>query len=209
MVTRHLGVEELARAAEELDPGPRTPLVDGVVSQHLPRARTRVVEVNLTAAMQLARLVTPHMLERKSGHIVMISSLAGKVSVPYSIPYAASKAGMVGFTESYRAEFRKRGVSASVICPGLVSEAGMYKDIQDQSGVKENMLAGTVSPAKVASDVVKAIRRDRPEMLVYRGPGRLVSGFAELAPGVFEKLFPLFGTHKLFEDIADARERGK
>lgn len=167
----------------------------------------RVVEVNLTAAMHLARAVLPPMLERKSGHIVNIASLAGKVPVPFSSPYAASKAGLIGFTESFRSEFKKRGVSASVICPGLVSEAGMYKDMQDQSGVKENFLAGTVSPAKVASDVVKAIKRDRPEMLVYRGPGRLVSGLAELTPGLFERTFPLFGTNKLFEDIADAREK--
>lgn len=167
----------------------------------------RVIEVNLTAAMHLARAVLPPMLERKSGHIVNIASLAGKVPVPFSIPYAASKAGLIGFTESFRSEFRKRGVSASVICPGLVSEAGMYKDMQDQSGVKENLLAGTVSPSKVASDVVKAIKRDRPEMLVYRGPGRVVSGLAELTPGVFERVFPLFGTNKLFEDIADAREK--
>jgi short-subunit dehydrogenase len=168
---------------------------------------SRIIDVNLTAAMQLARAVLPGMLERKSGHVVNIASLAGKVAIPFSIPYAASKAGMIGFTESFRAEFRKRGVSASVICPGLVTEAGMYKDMQDQSGVKENFLAGAVSPARVASDVVKAIKRDRPEMLVYRGPGRVVSGLAEFAPGLFERVFPLFGTNKLFEDVADARER--
>ncbi len=167
----------------------------------------QVINVNLTSAMQLARLVTPLMLAKKSGHIVNIASLAGKVPVPFSIPYAASKAGMIGFTESYRAEFGKRGVSASVICPGLVSEAGMYKDMQEQAHVKENFLAGTVTPAKVASDVVKAIKKNRPEMLVYRGPGRIVSGLAELTPGVFERVFPLFGTNKLFEDIADAREK--
>ena len=167
----------------------------------------RVVEVNLTSAMQLTRLVLPSMLERKSGHIVNIASLAGKVPVPFGIPYAASKGGMIAFTESFRAEFRSRGVSASAICPGLVSEAGMYKAMQDDSGVKENFLAGTVSPAKVARDVVKAIKRDRPEMLVYRGPGRMVSDLAELTPGVFERVFPMFGTNKLFEDVADAREK--
>ncbi len=167
----------------------------------------RVIEVNLISAMQLTRLVLPAMLERRSGHVVNIASLAGKVPVPFSIPYSASKAGLVSFTESFRSEFRKRGVSASVICPGLVSEAGMYKDMQDLAGVKENFLAGTVSPAKVARDVVKAIKRDRPEMLVYRGPGRVVSGFAEMAPGVFERVFPLFGTNKIFEEIADAREK--
>ncbi|MGE0600900.1 MAG: SDR family NAD(P)-dependent oxidoreductase [Dehalococcoidia bacterium] len=167
----------------------------------------QVIQVNLTSAMQLARLVTPIMLKKKSGHIVNMSSLAGKVPVPYSIPYAASKAGLIAFTESYRAEFGKRGVSASVVCPGLVSDAGMYQDMKDQAHIKENVLAGTVTPAKVASDVVKAIKKNRPEMLVYRGPGRIVSGLAEMTPGVFERVFPMFGTGKLFEGVADVREK--
>lgn len=165
------------------------------------------IEVNLTAAMLFAREVIPVMLERKAGHIVNMASLAGKVPVPYSAPYAASKAGLIGFTESLRMEFRKRGVSASAVCPGLVSEAGMYVQMQQDAGVKESFLAGTVTPAKVASDVVKAIKRDRPEMLVYRGPGRLVSAIAEGAPGVFERVFPVFGTTGMFGKIADAREK--
>jgi len=167
----------------------------------------RVIEVNLTSAMLLTRLVTPIMLERKAGHVVNVASLAGKVAVPYSIPYAASKAGMIGFTESFRAEFRKRGLSASVVCPTFVDEAGMYQDMQDQAGVKANFLTGVVTPKKVASDVVKAIKRDRPEMLVYRGPGRLVTGFAELAPGLFERIYPLFQANKVFNQLADLREK--
>jgi short-subunit dehydrogenase len=225
---RGLGRKAIAVTCDVVSPGDRRRLVETALAEfkrvdvlvnnagieltaHFERQPdeeiARVIEVNLTAAMHLARAVLPPMLERKSGHIVNIASLAGKVPVPFSSPYAASKAGLIGFTESFRSEFRRRGVSASVICPGLVSEAGMYKDMQDQSGVKENFLAGTVSPAKVASDVVKAIKRGRPEMLVYRGPGRLVSSLAELTPGVFERVFPLFGTNKLFEDIADAREK--
>jgi hypothetical protein len=82
----------------------------------------------------------------------------------------------------------------------------MYQDMQDQAGVKANFMTGVVSPGKVASDVVKAIKRDRPEMLVYRGPGRLVTGFAELAPGLFERVYPIFQANKVFAQLADARE---
>ena len=166
-----------------------------------------VIEVNLTSALLLTRLVTPLMLEKKAGHVVNISSLAGKVAVPYSIPYATSKAGMIAFTESFRAEFKKRGLSASVICPTFVNEAGMYADMQGRAGVKANMMAGATSPAKVAANVVTAIKRDRPEMLVYRGPGRLVTGLAELTPGLFERVYPVFGTNKVFGELADARDR--
>ena len=166
-----------------------------------------VIDVNLTSAMLLARLVTPIMLEKKSGHVVNVASLAGKVPVPFSIPYAASKAGMIGFTESYRSEFRKRGLSASVICPTFVSDAGMYQEMRDRTGVKANFLTGVVSPEKVAKDVVKAIKRDRPEMIVYRGPGRVVAGLSELAPGLFERVYPVFQTNKVFGQLADAREK--
>jgi short-subunit dehydrogenase len=169
----------------------------------------QVIDVNLTSSLLLARLVTPIMLEQKSGHVVNVASMAGKVAVPYSIPYAASKAGMIAFTESFRAEFGKRGVSASVICPTFVDDAGMYQEMKDTTGVKANFLAGAIGPAKVASDLVKAIKRDRPEMLVYRGPGRLVTALSELTPGVFERAYPWFGTHKTFEQIADAREKTK
>lgn len=166
-----------------------------------------VIDVNLTSAMLLARLVTPIMLEKKSGHVVNVASLAGKVPVPFSIPYAASKAGMIGFTESYRSEFRKRGLSASVICPTFVSDAGMYQEMRDRTGVKANFLTGVVSPEKVAKDVVKAIKRDRPEMIVYRGPGRVVAVLSELAPGLFERVYPVFQTNKVFGQLADARDK--
>lgn len=166
-----------------------------------------VIDVNLTSSLLLTRLVTPIMLERKSGHVVNVASLAGKVAVPYSIPYAASKAGMIAATESYRAEFKKRGLSASVICPTFVDEAGMYQEMKDQAGVKATFLAGATSPAKVAANVVTAIKRDRPEMLVYRGPGRIVTGLAELTPGLFERVYPVFGTNKVFSQLADAREK--
>ena len=178
--------------------------------EHQPEEEiARVIEVNLIAAMLLTRQVTPVMLEQKAGHVVNIASLAGKVAVPYSIPYAASKAGMIGFTESFRAEFGKRGLSASVICPTFVSEAGMYQEMQDQAGVKANFLTGVVTPSKVASDVVKAIKKNRPEMLVYRGPGRLVTGFAEMAPGMFERVYPIFRANKVFAELADVREQGE
>jgi short-subunit dehydrogenase len=114
---------------------------------------------------------------------------------------------MIAFTESFRSEFKKRGLSASVICPTFVNEAGMYQDMQERAGVKANLMAGATSPAKVAANVVTAIKRDRPEMLVYRGPGRLVTGFAELAPGLFERVYPVFGTNKVFGQLADARDR--
>jgi short-subunit dehydrogenase len=57
-----------------------------------------VIDVNLRATMHLTRLVLPGMLERRAGHIVNMSSLAGKAGPAHAEAYAATKAGMIGFT---------------------------------------------------------------------------------------------------------------
>ncbi len=85
----------------------------------------RVIQVNLTSAVILSRLVLPGMLEKGRGHIVNISFIAGKAGAPYDEAYAATKAGLVGLTRSLRSEYRALGVSASVIFPGFVRGAGM------------------------------------------------------------------------------------
>ena len=167
----------------------------------------RLINVNLTAAMLLTRAVLPHMLERKSGHIVNMASMAGKVPVPYSVPYSTSKAGMIAFTEGIRNEFKGRGVSASAICPGFVSDAGMYADWERETGVKAPLLTRPVSPQRVANNVVKAIRKDRPEMLVFWMPARGTAALAEVAPGTFEKVFPVFGSVKVFRKLAEYRHK--
>ena len=168
---------------------------------------SRIIAVNLEAPMLLTHAVLPGMLERKRGHIVNIASLAGKVGVPFELPYCATKAGLIHFTEALRSEYRGTGVSGSVVCPGFVSDAGMYADMQGKAGVKASRLAGTSSPEKVASAVVRSIQRDRPEAIVNPGPMRLLTGFAELAPGSFERIFPLFGANELFRRVAE--EQGK
>lgn len=167
----------------------------------------RVIDVNLTSAMLLTRAILPHMLERKTGHVVNVASLAGKVPMPYSVPYSASKAGLIAFTEGIRNEFRKRGVSASAICPGFVSDAGMYADWEREVGLKAGFLAKPVTPEKVARNVVKAVQKDRPEMLVFWMPGRSTTALAEMMPGSFEKVFPVFGSFTFFRKVAEHRRK--
>lgn len=167
----------------------------------------RVIAVNLAAPMLLARLVLPGMVERGSGHIVNMASLAGKAGTPYSGPYSATKGALILFTESLRHEFRKRGVSASAVCPGFVSDAGMYEDMARSSGVRASKLLGTSTPAQVAAAVVRCIERDRPEAIVNPGPMRPLFALGELMPGIFERVLPLFGANAMFERLARQRER--
>ena len=68
--------------------------------------------------------------ERRRGHIVTVSSLAGRGGNAYNVVYATTKAGLIGFTRSLRAELTDSPVGASVICPGFVARDGMYVVMQ-------------------------------------------------------------------------------
>ncbi len=83
----------------------------------------QTLRVNLRAPMLLARLLLPAMIERKSGAVINISSISGKSGEAGSSAYAASKSGMIGFTQSLYEEVRDYGIKVSVILPGFVDTA--------------------------------------------------------------------------------------
>jgi short-subunit dehydrogenase len=145
----------------------------------------RVIDLNLTSAMVLTRLCLPGMLERRRGHIVNMSSVAGLFGAPFDEVYAATKAGLIGFTQSLRAEFRARGVSASAICPGYVEGAGIYQEGLQFHERPASRLSGTTTPHAVAKAVVSAIKHDRPHVNVNSSP---VRPLAAISPGFAEWL---------------------
>lgn len=168
-----------------------------------------VVETNLLGTMRLTRLVLPGMIERRRGHIVNMSSLAGKYGPAYAESYAATKAGMIGFTQALRGSLRGTGVSASVICPGFV-DAGMYARNLRETGVSPPATLGVIAVEKVSAAVVKAIEQDVPEVIVNARPVRFWLAMVQIAPGVAEKLFQRIGakaTTALFREAAEIRER--
>jgi 3-oxoacyl-[acyl-carrier protein] reductase len=80
----------------------------------------QTLRVNLRAPMLLSRLVLPAMIEAKFGAVINISSISGKSGEAGSSAYAASKFGMIGFTQSLYEEVREFGIKVSVILPGFV-----------------------------------------------------------------------------------------
>lgn len=172
-----------------------------------PGAVARLVAVNLTAPLLLAQMVLPGMLSRGSGHIVNVSSLAGRAGPAYAGPYAATKAGLVAFTQSLRAEYRSRGVSASVICPGFIRGAGLHHRHREQAGLAEPRLLGTSTPQEVARAVVRAIRRDLPDVIVNPTPVRPLLALGQLFPSLAGVVMDRAGVTALFRQGAAARRR--
>jgi short-subunit dehydrogenase len=160
------------------------------------------LRINLEAPMLLTRAIVPGMLERDQGHVVNISSGAGKVGVPGETAYCASKHGLVGFTNALRAEYERTNVNFSVVCPGLVSDVGMaYR--WEQAGVKAPLIAGSSKPERVAAITVGCIKRNRSEVMVNTPPVRPLIVLANIAPGITPFLLRRLGYTRTFERIMD------
>jgi short-subunit dehydrogenase len=163
-----------------------------------------LVRVNLLAPMMLTRVVLPGMLERRSGHVVNIASIAGKGPTPFLTVYGATKAGLISLSQSLRAEYRGSGVSFSVIAPGFVSDEGMYARMEGEAP----MALGTSTPQRVAEAVVKVIEHDRPEKIVASRPMRPLFVLNQVSPRLGELGITAFGAKRFLRKVGERRGRG-
>lgn len=85
-----------------------------------PVSVAKVININLLGAVNSVSAVLPDMLEKRSGQLVAISSLAGIRGLPKSAAYCASKSGMTAFFESVRLDVQNRGVAVTIIQPGFI-----------------------------------------------------------------------------------------
>jgi 3-oxoacyl-[acyl-carrier protein] reductase len=79
-----------------------------------------VLNVNMTAAMMIARASLRSMMKARHGRIISISSIVGVTGNPGQANYAASKAGMIGFSKALAAEVASRGITVNVVAPGFI-----------------------------------------------------------------------------------------
>ena len=167
-----------------------------------------IFQLNVIAPMRLTHLLLPGMLERRRGHIVNISSIAGRVGFPYTEAYAAAKDGLMGFTRVLRNDYRSRGVSASVVVLGAIRDAGQGQRTADQLGMK--MPAMGTSPAKaVGKAVVAAIEKDRAEIVVMPGPGRLIKALMDLLPSMGPAMNQATGGNATMRSVIEFRKRSR
>ena len=156
-------------------------------------AISNIISTNLRAPLELTRCILPKMINQKSGHIINISSLAGKKGVAYNSVYSASKAGLLMWSDALRQEYKNSPIDISVICPGFVSEAGMFFD----GNVDAPKILGTSSPQKVANAVIKALKKGSCEIIVNAGPIRPLLALGQISWKLADKITRLFGVPAL------------
>lgn len=93
---------------------------DVATRSYEPESVRKLVDINLLGSANAVYAVVAKMIERGSGHIVGISSLAGFRGLPKSAAYSASKAGMTAFFESVRLDVAKHGIDVTIIQPGFI-----------------------------------------------------------------------------------------
>jgi short-subunit dehydrogenase len=170
----------------------------GLKVEHIDRA----IAVNLRAGIVLANALAPGMIKRKQGHIVFMSSVAGKVPSPGFSVYNATKFGIRGFGLALREELWGTGVGVSVVCPTFVNEAGMWAE----TGLKANPMAGEVSPTSVAEAVWKAIAKNRAEVDVMPIQLRASIKIMAVAPGLFATVARSTGATKPNETVEERQK---
>ena len=171
----------------------------GPFADETPDAILDTLRLDLATPVMLTRAVLPQMQERGEGHIVHVSSIISKVDAKYVVSYAAAKAGLTHFSRSLRAELRGTGISSSAVSPGMVGGAGMAQTWMDDSGVKPPKLMGSVSANQVASAVLKAIRKDKAEVLVGPPGSKLMT----LSPGFASRMFGRIGAWEMMRKLGE------
>ncbi len=115
----------------------------------------RVLEINLTSTFVLTKALLRGMMKRRWGRIITVSSVVGLTGNAGQANYAASKAGVIGFTKSVAKEVGSRGITANVVAPGYIDTA-MTSDLSEAVRTKmlENIVAGRLGQAE---DIAAAV----------------------------------------------------
>ena len=164
-----------------------------------------ILRVDLLAPIELTHRLLPGMLEHGYGRIVNISSLAGHVGFPFTEAYAASKDGLIAFSRVLRNDYRNTGVSASALILGAVKDTGVGHRTLEETGLTSST-AFMVKPEKVAAAVLRAIEKDKAEIVVMPGPGRLLKALMDFFPGFGPAMNRAAGAEKLMASVADFRD---
>ncbi len=194
-----------ARAALDIFGGVDILVLNAGISQ---RALTRdtddsvyrqLMEVNFFGPEALTRAVLPSMLENKSGHLVVISSIAGKFGVPLRSGYSASKFALYGFYEALRAEEGRNGIRVTMVCPGFVRTGISLSALKGDGSRHEKMdpeLAQGMPAEECARQILKAVARGKEDVCVGAARERGLVYLKRFFPGLLTRMVARAGARQ-------------
>lgn len=158
----------------------------------------QVIDTNLWGYIHMIHALLPHFLERGSGTIVNLSSIGGKVPLPYLVPYSTSKFAVTGLTEALHSELKPKGIHVCGVYPNVIKSSLMEraifrgKDEQDAQARRDQLdqvLSTPVieKPEDVANVIWDAVKNQRSEVMV--GSANVSKAAYGIFPGVMQWIF--------------------
>jgi len=148
----------------------------------------QLMEVNYFGLIALTKAVLPTMVARRSGSIVSISSVAGKVGSKFRTGYSGSKYAVVGFMDCLRAEVAEHNIHCLTICPGSIKTAIAHNSLNEQ-GIAQNKpeesIENGMNVSVAATKMIHAISNKKDEVIIGKG----LSGWAPTIKRFFPTLF--------------------
>ncbi|MCX6295733.1 MAG: SDR family oxidoreductase [Bacteroidetes bacterium] len=129
----------------------------------------KIMEINFFGTIALTKSVLPFMIKQKSGHIVVVSSIAGKFGFYFRSAYSASKHALHGFFESLRMEIQNSNVNVLIVCPGKI-KTNISLNAITSSGSRNNNMEEShekgLSAEKCAQQILDGIKKNKEEIFV-------------------------------------------
>lgn len=152
-------------------------ILNGGISQRSLAMETKLdvdrllMEVDYFANVAITKHIIPHFLQRRSGHIVVVSSVMGKIGTPYRSGYAAAKHALHGFYDSLRAELWKecRNIFITLVCPGWIRTNITLHALTGDGTALNKMDASTdkgMDPHRFARKMIRAIAKRKEEVYI-------------------------------------------
>lgn len=164
---------------------------DEAVDTEFPIDR-RIMEVNYLSAVHLTKAVLPEMIDRGTGTIAVVTSIAGIIPSRMRSSYNAAKAAQIAFFRTLRNEVARRGVTISIVIPGFVRTAVSQHAFRGDGGshgqMDDNQAKG-IDPDRAAREIVSALARRK--RVIYTGVPvgvRAFMGVGRVAPGIVDRI---------------------
>lgn len=146
----------------------------------------RLMELNFFVPLAMSQLVAPEMRQRRTGFIVNVGSIAGKVTLPWMTLYSVSKYALNSLTEGMRMELMAAGVRTMIVCPGYVKTAFQQNVIAGKP--PESVIRGrrfAIEAAVCAKAIRQGVERDARTVVTPRA-GWMLAAASRLFPALME-----------------------
>ncbi len=156
----------------------------------------RLMEIDFFAPLRLTQLVLPAMVERGVGHLMAISSVAGKAGSPLRTGYCAAKHAVVGYFDALRAEIDRYGIGVTVVTPGFVRTGIAASAVQGDGstrGHSDDDIDAGIGADEAAAQIMAGLAAGQREIPVGK-PGGMEMALLELKRHDPDKVFDLMAS---------------